>query len=74
MHGLLAAGLLATCLMAEEDRIEKRMRAVRATSAELRWRHIPVGLSLVTALKRAKEVNKPVFYFAADGVLDSGNC
>ena len=45
-----------------------------ATTAEQRWRLTGMEDSLVVAFKRAKAENKPVYYFSADGVLDSGNC
>ena len=59
---------------AGEDEISRRMHEIRATPAEQRWRHIPLEDSFVAARKKARAANKPIFYFAADGVLDAGNC
>ena len=74
MRNACLLALLVLPCAAGDDPIAARMDEIRATPDERRWRHIPFETSFATALTKAKERNAPVFYFAADGVLDAGNC
>jgi hypothetical protein len=58
---------------AAQDAIAEAIGATRATAAEERWRAIPWLTSLRVALERGKAESKPVFFFAYDGILDTGN-
>jgi hypothetical protein len=73
LGSLWLIGLAVPCAGGVDD-LARRMDEIRATPAERRWRNVPLESSFVVARKKAIAVNKPLFYFAADGVLDAGNC
>jgi hypothetical protein len=71
---LLAVTLAALASDAvAQDAIDAAIGATRATAAEERWRTIPWLTSLRAALQRGQTESKPVFFFAYDGILDTGN-
>jgi len=54
--------------------VDKKFETVRATRRESQWQLIPWRASLTAALAEAKKTNKPVYMFAADGDMQTGNC
>jgi hypothetical protein len=79
---LLAAGLLAPAVRAAEppaDRdlaawVEQRVRNLQPTAAEKRFDEIAWAKDIRTALRLAKEHNRPVFLFTHDGRINTGRC
>ena len=56
------------------DPVDATLRLARPAPSEERWRLIPWHTSLTAALREAARIERPVFYFGYDGVLDVGNC
>ena len=54
--------------------VNERFQAVHASRRESQWQLIPWRASLAEALREAKKTNKPVYMFAADGNMQTGNC
>ena len=57
-----------------QDPIDATLRLARPEPSEERWRLIPWRTSLTDALREGARVERPVFYFGYDGILDVGNC
>ncbi len=71
---LVLLAIFAGRVSADDFDYGRFIAKVRPSAAEERWRLIELKSSLVVAFRQAKAENKPVYYFAADGVLGSGNC
>ncbi len=54
--------------------IAKAFEQTRPSPRESQWQKIRWRTSLSTALAEGKRAGKPVYYFATDGELTTGNC
>ncbi|HZP80398.1 MAG TPA: hypothetical protein VFB21_02050 [Chthonomonadaceae bacterium] len=77
--GLLGLGALLAPLAATSEEhdaawVERRVQQWQPTAKERRWESIGWASDLRSALRLAKEHQRPVFLFTLDGRMNVGRC